>query len=142
MLLEDSRNEGIGHNVSKHMETNQQVSHCHNISAAKHKYSVLLTQLYRCPLFHQRLTLPTVVSQMSLVSLQMCRSQFANVQRSVCKCYKHLCRSQFTHFVDLRCQRLSIKTNSSLSYTVLQLILLYHSLCVIQTWDKNAATLG
>ena len=56
--------------------------------------------------FRKRVVSPTVVSQTSLVSSQTFRSHFANVINI------YMCRSQFTHFVDLRCQRLSIQTNS------------------------------
>ena len=56
--------------------------------------------------FRKRVVSPTVVSQTSLVSSQTFRSHFANVINI------YMYRSQFTHFVDLRCQRLSIQTNS------------------------------
>ena len=64
-----------------------------------------------CRSFRQRVVSPTVVSQtspvssqISLVSSQTCRSQFANVINI------HMCRSQFSS--DFGCQHLTIQTNS------------------------------
>ena len=53
---------------------------------------------------------PTIVSQMSLVSLQMCRSQFTKFRSQFANVTSiYMCRSQFAHFVDLRCQHWAYK---------------------------------